>query len=219
MIISFPNSWWYFSISSRWLFQFKKNEPALVTCITNWPSRSSFFRQSAFAKRWIASIGILFFLIRVSLASQWITRSSCPLVLGRKLMTTMLVGDSLKNVCSNANTHHPLKFLIFFMFPCSHLGSVNYHQNVFQFPFVLVQRLWTVLVDSMWAVALFLSPPMMFETIYTSICPKWMKDKYVLRGFLAVLIAPMLMSTLTDYNLSTYLLLHLDSPQKPFMHT
>jgi len=28
-----------------------------------------------------------------------------------------------------------------------------------------------------------------------------MKDKYVLRGFLAVLIAPMLMSTLTDYNL------------------
>jgi len=125
MIISFPNSWWYFSISSRWLFQFKKNEPALVTCITNWPSRSSFFRQSAFAKRWIASIGILFFLIRVSLASQWITRSSCPLVLGRKLMTTMLVGDSLKNVCSNANTHHPLKFLIFFMFPCSHLGSVN----------------------------------------------------------------------------------------------
>jgi len=48
-----------------------------------------------------------------------------------------------------------------------------------------------------------------------------MKDKYVLRGFLTVLIAPMLMSTLTDYNLSTYLLLHLDldSPQKLFMHT
>jgi len=37
-------------------------------------------------------------------------------------------------------------------------------------------------------------------------------------GSFALSIAPMLMSTLTDYNLSTDLL-YLDSPQKLFMHT